>query len=109
MADKVLSLLGLARRAGKVLGGFDLCAQAARDGKARLLLAAADISGKKNKNLRFEAERAKIPCVRVEAPMAELGKACGVRAGVLAVTDEGFSKALLELKEAVKREGGFCL
>ena len=33
MADKVLSLLGLARRAGKVLGGFDLCAQA-RAGKS---------------------------------------------------------------------------
>lgn len=97
MADKALSLLGLCRRAGKLLGGFDLCVQAARDGTAKLLLAAVDISDKTYKNLRFEAERAGIPCARVDTPMTELGKACGVRAGVLAVTDGGFSQALLEL------------
>ncbi len=97
MADKVLSLLGLCRRAGKLEGGFDMCALAARHGEAKLLLAAVDISEKTYKNLRFEAERAGIPCARAEALMAELGKACGLRAGVLAVTDEGFAKALLEL------------
>ena len=97
MADKVLPLLGLCRRAGKLEGGFDMCALAARHGEAKLLLAAADISDKTYKNFRFEAERAGIPCARVEVPMTELGKACGLRAGVLAVTDQGFSKALLEL------------
>lgn len=109
MADKTLSLLGLARRAGKVLGGFDLCAGAARDGQARLLLAAEDISDKTYKNLCYEAKRAGVPCARVRAPIAELGKACGLRAGVLAVTDEGFSQALLEQDEAVKLEGGICV
>lgn len=97
MTDKALSLLGLCRRAGKLEGGFDMCTQAARHGEAKLLLAAVDISEKTCKNLRFEAERAGIPCARVEAPMAQLGKACGLRAGVLAVTDQGFSKALLDL------------
>lgn len=105
MADKVLSLLGLARRAGKVLWGFDVCAGAARNGQARLLVAAQDISEKTYKNLRYEAERAGVPCARVQAPMAELGKACGVRAGVLAVTDDGFSKAILERED----EGGICV
>ncbi len=97
MTDKVLSLLGLCRKAGKLEGGYDMCVAAARHGEARLLLAAAEISEKTCKNLRYEAERAGIPCARVEIPMAELGRACGVRAGVLAVTDEGFSKALMEL------------
>ena len=46
MADKVLPLLGLCRRAGKLEGGFDMCALAARHGEAKLLLAAADISDK---------------------------------------------------------------
>ena len=41
MADKVLPLLGLCRRAGKLEGGFDMCALAARHGEAKLLLAAA--------------------------------------------------------------------
>ena len=38
--DKLLSLLGLARRAGKVEPGFDAAVGAARSGKACLLLAA---------------------------------------------------------------------
>lgn len=106
MVDKALSLLGLCRRAGKLLAGFDLCTGSAREGQARLLLAARDVSPKTYKNLCYEAGRAGIPAARIEAPMAAVGKACGVRAGVLAVTDEGFASALLGLEEAVKQEGG---
>lgn len=109
MADKALSLLGLARRAGKVAAGFDACAAAARKGEARLLLAARDISGKTYKNLCYEAGRAGIPAARIEAPMQEVGRACGVKAGVLAVTDRGFAQALLGLGESVKQEGGMKL
>ncbi len=111
MADKVLALLGLCRKAGKLLGGYDVCVQAARQGEAKLLLAARDISDKTYKNMLFEAGRAGIPCARAEIPMEELGRACRLRAGVLAVTDEGFARALLDAhaKEAVKREGGICL
>ena len=36
--------------------------------------------------------------------MEELGRACGVRAGVLALTDQGFAKAVQELAEAVTEE-----
>ena len=106
MADKALALLGLCRRAGKLAAGFDACAIAAREGKARLLLAARDISPKTYKNLCYEAGRAGIPAARIEAPMGDLGRACGVKAGVLAVTDQGFADALLGLDEAVKQEGG---
>lgn len=99
MKNKELSLLGLARRAGKLEAGFDVCVAAAREKKAYLLLAANDVSEKTFKNLRYEAERAGIPAVRIEAEMIETSKACGVRAGVLAVTDQGFAKALLKEME----------
>ena len=80
--DKLLSLLGLARRAGKIEPGFDAAVSAARGHKAALLLAARDISEKTLKNLRYE----------------------GDRAGVLAITDTGFAKAVKELAEAVTEE-----
>lgn len=97
MNNKLLSLLGLARRAGKLEAGYDAAVQAARGHKAKLMAAARDISDKTFKNLRYEAEREGIPAVRVPALMSELSKACGIRAGVAAVTDEGFAKAVLEL------------
>lgn len=94
MGNETLSLLGLARRAGKLKAGFDAAAAAAREKKARLLLAASDVSGKTFKNLCFEGERAGVPAVRLPWTMEETGRACGVKAGVLAVTDQGFAKAL---------------
>lgn len=104
MKDKVLSMLGLARRAGCLEAGFDASVLAARERKAALLVAAADISGKTFKNLCYEAERAGIPAARIEAGMEETGRACGVRAGVLAVTDGGFAKAILGLVEVGNQE-----
>ena len=59
--DKLLSLLGLARRAGKIEPGFDAAVSAARGHKAALLLAARDISEKTLKNLRYEGDRAGVP------------------------------------------------
>ena len=94
--DKLLSLLGLAKRAGRLEAGFDACAGAARAKRAALLIVAKDVSEKTFKNLRYEAERAGIPSLRLpEADMEQLGRACGVRAGVVALTDKGFAGAVL--------------
>ncbi len=102
MTDKTLSLLGLSRRAGKLEAGFDAAVLAARAGKAALLVAAKDISEKTFKNLCYEGGRAGVPVRRLKADMAAAGKACGVKAGVLAVTDEGFAGAVC--KELEKEE-----
>ena len=98
--DKLLSLLGLARRAGKIEPGFDAAVSAARGHKAALLLAARDISEKTLKNLRYEGDRAGVPTLRGDFGMEELGRACGM----LAITDKGFAKAVKELAEAVTEE-----
>ncbi len=106
--DKVLSLLGLCRKAGRLQAGFDACREAARGKRAALLIAAGDVSEKTYKNLRYEAGRAGIQAVRIRAGMEELSRACGIRAGVAAVTDEGFAGALLKEygnePESFKRE-----
>ena len=74
----------------------------------RSLIAAGDVSEKTYKNLRYEAGRAGIQAVRIQAGMAELSKACGIKAGVVAVTDEGFAGALLKeyggIPESQQRE-----
>lgn len=101
--NKLLSLLGLARRAGRLEAGFDACRAAAREGRSALLLAAADVSPKTYKNLQYEAERAGIPAARTRAGMLELGRACGVRAGVVSVNDKGFALALQKEMERTER------
>ena len=102
--DKLLSLLGLARRAGKIEPGFDAAVSAARGHKAAFLLAARDISETTLKNLRYEGDRAGVPTLRGTFGMEELGRACGVRAGVLALTDPGFARAVQKLAGAPSEE-----
>ena len=72
--------------------------------EAALAAGAEDLSPKTWKNLRYEAERANVPAVRLQVGMEELGRACGVKAGALAVTDEGFAKAILGMTDVVKLE-----
>ena len=72
--------------------------------EAALAAGAEDLSPKTWKNLRYEAESAGVPAVRLLAGMEELGRACGKKAGVFAVTDEGFAKAILGMTDVVKRE-----
>ena len=106
--DKLLSLLGLARRAGKIEPGFDAAATAAKSGKAALLLAARDISEKTVKNLRYEGDRAGIPTLRVSAGMEELpglrraGRGAGLDRSRLR---QGYAKAG---GGPIGREGGTC-
>lgn len=99
--DKALSLLGMARKAGRLEIGFTAAKAAARAGKARLLLAAADVSPKTFKELSYEAQRASIPAARLTAAMEELSHAVGVKTGVVGVTDQGFAKALIKAMEPI--------
>lgn len=103
--DRVLSMLGIARRAGKLDAGFDLACERIAYEKAKLAVAAADISEKTFKNLKFEADKMNVPCRRLETNMKETGKACGIKAGIAVVTDEGLANAVLKLIDEPE-EGG---
>lgn len=104
MQDKLPAMLGMARRAGALHGGYDQCVRIIREKKAVLAVAAADISDKTMKNLTFEGNREKISVIRLPYSIAEVSKACGFRAGVAVVTDKGFAKAIQGLAEEKQQE-----
>ena len=99
MQDKLLSMLGMAKKAGKLTEGYDLTAEALHSGKASLAVAAEDVSEKTFKNLKYEADKAGIPVARLQISMKELGAACKTRAGVMALSDKGFAQAVLKQLE----------
>lgn len=103
--DRMLSMLGLSRKAGKLFAGYDLCVDKIKQGQARLALAASDISEKTYKNLCYEAARMQIPVRRIKQDREVLGKACGIKAGIVVVTDEGFTKAIVDMDDRMD-EGG---
>lgn len=106
MNDRLLSLLGLSRKAGKVQIGFDPVKDAIETGKAELVLTAADISANTAGKIKAAAEQFGVELICINRSKEELSFALGKTCALVAVTDKGFSKRLKELTLAECNEGG---
>lgn len=91
-----LSLLGMATRAGKTVNGNDTVEKTIREGKAKLVIVACDASD--NTKKKFTDKCTYYNTELLFAGDKEiLGKFVGKEfRAVVAVTDEGFAKALSE-------------
>ena len=94
--NKVLSLLGLATKAGKVASGEFSTEKSVKTGKGFLVLVADDASQNTKKKFQNMCDFYEVPIYFI-ADKEELGRFCGkeFRAS-LAVQDENFAKALLK-------------
>jgi len=93
---KLLSMLALARKAGKVISGGDNCDKAIRDGKALLVFLASDASD--NTLKRFRDKVAFYPTPLAENFKKDDFDCIGLEnKAVLVVTDEGFAKKMKEM------------
>jgi ribosomal protein L7Ae-like RNA K-turn-binding protein len=99
-ADMRLSgLLGMARRGGKLTTGFNAVVTLIAAGKRVLVLLAADLSQKTEKELRFSSRDKQIEIIRIPLEKEEIGRALGLAkpVGVLALEDKGFASTIRTL------------
>ena len=94
--NKVLSLLGLATKAGKVASGEFSTEKSVKTGKGFLVLVADDASQNTRKKFQNMCDFYEVPIYFI-ANKEELGRFCGkeFRAS-LAEQDENFAKAMLK-------------
>lgn len=103
--EKILGLLGLAAKAGKLIAGADKIVDAARLGALAshggLILIARDASARTKKNLQLAADESGTRYVCISADMAGLGRRTGGKgsASAVAVTDRHLASALAGLAE----------
>lgn len=94
--DKVLNLLGLAQRAGKLSSGDFIVEKAMKKKTPKLVLLAGDCAANNEKKHIQLAEIHHIPLRKVGSKES-LGTAIGKEVRVVvAVEDDGFAKALLK-------------
>ena len=95
-SNKVLSLIGLAQKAGRLVSGEFSTEKAIKTGNAYLALVADDASENTQKKFRNSCEYYGVP-VRFISNREELGTAIGrqFRAS-LAILDGGFAEAILK-------------
>lgn len=102
MERKLLSMLGLATKAGQIKSGEFSTEKAVKEGKAYLVIVADDASDNTKKMFRNMCDYYQVPCYFF-AEKVQLGHAIGkqFRASV-ACTSEQFSKTMIQQLEQLK-------
>ena len=94
--EKLLGLIGLAKRAGKVVGGEFAVSAAVKDGSAKLVIIADDASDNTKKSMKNSCKYYNVKYVEF-SDIYSLGRYTGSDARALvAITDSGFAKAISE-------------
>ncbi len=98
---KLLSMLGIGRKAGLIVSGEMGCVQSLNEGKSKLLIIASDASY--NTKNKFQGLCSKKNVKYVEAGLKEeLGASIGKGlTSVISVNDEAFSQALVKIIDMI--------
>ena len=95
--DKVLGLLGLATKAGKVLSGTDMVLDGIKRHKVKLVIIAEDASEKTYSNFEYECLSRSIQFERY-GKIEDLSNAIGkVNRAVIAISDINLAEAIIKV------------
>ena len=103
--NKLKSLLGIAKKAGKVICGTDMTVEGVRNGKkksVKLILVAKDASVTTAKRINNTASFYKVPIIDTAFDKSELAHIVGNEGelSVVGITDDGFAQAMVKTKES---------
>lgn len=95
--NKDLSLLGLAKKAGRLCVGNDAVSEALHTGRACVVVMAEDAAG--NTVRRFQNRRGEVPIETLPYPKETLGAAIGYKScAIAAICDAGFAEAFYKAR-----------
>jgi ribosomal protein L7Ae-like RNA K-turn-binding protein len=94
--EKVLNLLGLAMRAGKLVTGEELTLTDIRSNKAKFVFVAADASANTRKKIKDKCSYYNVP-VDESFTQAEISHAIGRTRMIIGINDQGFATKFKEL------------
>ncbi|MBQ4557454.1 MAG: ribosomal L7Ae/L30e/S12e/Gadd45 family protein [Clostridia bacterium] len=101
MADikKALSMIGLCKKAGRLVSGVPIVVDAMRDGKVQLAVYASGSSENSVKRITDKAKTYKTATLALDVSPEELGHSIGKVGAVAAVgvTDSGFADAIRKI------------
>ena len=100
--DRLLSFLGLCKRAGYLISGAETVTKAINDDKALLALYASDASANSLKGVLKTAEVKNIPALMLDRSKEELSFALGKHCGIVGVTDRGFADKIQSMIDESK-------
>lgn len=101
--DRLLGMVGLAVRAGKVRFGAYLTQKCLKEGNARAIVIASDLGNDNRKRIRNMA--GDVPIIE-SVPRSELGRAAGKKdVPIICICDENFASAVIKISRMSGKEG----
>jgi ribosomal protein L7Ae-like RNA K-turn-binding protein len=97
MNDKMMHMLGIATKAGKLALGTEAAKESIVKHKCALVVMASDLSERTVRHFALSAEKSGIKTLKVDVTMEGMAKSVGKKTGVIAVNDMGFANRLLAL------------
>ena len=99
MNDKLLSFLGLCRRAGKMTIGCDAVKGSIIKGETKIVIFANDVSKKTEKEVMYVIAEYNTKVLKLDRTKDEVADAIGKYAAVISINDSGFAKKIKQLEE----------
>ena len=103
--ERILSMIGLAKKAGLVEIGEEPVGSAARAKHARVILVAGDAAASSVRRAYSFAQSGSCLCLTIDATKDQLGSALGrTSVAMVAVTDIGFAESIVKKLSAMDEE-----
>jgi len=102
MQDKIITLMQFARKAGKMIHGFDACQRALNTNQLKVMIIAGDVSDRSKRTLEGinNSLRHPIPVITL-GTKAELSQALGLpESGLFGISDSNFASRIVEYWQA---------
>lgn len=100
MNDRILSFLGLCRRAKKLVIGAETAEKSVREGKSLLVLYASDAAPNSLKRVRRACGEQGVAVRQLHCDKQALSLALGRLSAVVSVEDRGFADRLCQMLDA---------
>lgn len=100
--NKIMGLLTMARRAGKLSLGMDMSKDACKNGISKGICVATDISPKSLKEIMFVCSLENVPIYSLGMNMESIGIELGKKVGIISVNDGGFMKKAKTYMEEIE-------
>ncbi len=100
--NKIMGLLTIARKAGKLSIGMDMCKDACKSGISKGICTATDISSKSLKEIKFVCMCENVPLFSLGIDMSSVGAELGKKVGIISVNDSGFMKKARTYMEEIE-------
>ena len=100
-SQKIVNLLTICRKAGKLVTGFDVSIDAVRNRTSKYILVASDTSPKTIKELNYLLNKENftdtVKVLNISLSIEDVYRSINVSAGIIAICDDGFGKSFEKL------------